>query len=128
MEYQPELGTVLDLANDSNSGKYGLCSRGSQAWLRDQASYRRPFFFFLSFLSSSTVLFGVFFSFTMTYWGSFLRLKHLLRAVGWEAASLLLRLATCICEGCGVRVGGPGGLELCAHLSQFLWASLPTFS
>lgn len=63
MEYQPELGTVLDLANDSNSGKYGLCSQGSQAWLRDQASYRRPFFFFLSFLSSSTVLFGFFFFF-----------------------------------------------------------------
>lgn len=62
MEYQPELGTVLDLANDSNSGKYGLCSRGSQAWLRDQASYRRPFFFFHFCLAPQFCL-GFFFFF-----------------------------------------------------------------
>lgn len=40
----------------------------------------------------------------------------------------LLRLATGMDEGCGVRVGGPGSLELCNHLSCLLWASLPTFS
>lgn len=63
MEYQPELGTVLDLANDSNSGKYGLCSRGSQAWLRDQASYRRPFFFFFHFCLAPQFCLGFFFFF-----------------------------------------------------------------
>lgn len=61
MEYQPELGTVLDLANDSNSGKCGLCSRGSQAWLRDQASYRRPFFFSFHFCLAPQFCLGFFF-------------------------------------------------------------------
>lgn len=51
------------------------------------------------------------------------------RAVGCKAALFWLRVATCICQGCGVRVGGRGGgLELCTYLSPLLWASLPTFA
>lgn len=33
----------------------------------------------------------------------------MLRAVGWTAASFLLRVATWNHQGYGVRVGGPGG-------------------
>lgn len=49
-----------------------------------------------------------FFSFIRTYWGSFLRREHLLRAVGVGSSFHLLRLATRIGQGYGARVGGPG--------------------
>lgn len=60
MEYQPELGTVLDLANDSNSEKCSLCSGALRLGLGIRHRIEGPFFS-LSFLSSSTVLLGVFF-------------------------------------------------------------------
>lgn len=108
MEYQPELGTVLDVADDANSGKgASLCSPRVLRFGLGMRHHLEGPFFGLSFLSSSTVLFGAF-PFVLTHWESLLRRKHLLRAVGWEAASILLRLATCIREGYGVRVGGPG--------------------
>lgn len=44
MEYQPELGTVLDLANDSNSEKCSLCSGALRLGLGIRHRIEGPFF------------------------------------------------------------------------------------